>query len=60
MKSFSIKIPSVGRVLALSVILACLSACSQQRALKVKDFALKATTIYYGEKESVDSFDMYF
>lgn len=60
MKSFSIKIPSVGRVLALTAIFVCLSACGQNRALKVKDFALKATKIYYGDLDSVDSFDLYF
>ena len=60
MKSFSIKIPSVGRTLALTAIFVCLSACGQNRALKVKDFSLEATKIYYGDLDSVDSFDLYF
>ena len=60
MKSFSIKISSVGRALALMALLACLSSCGQNRALKVKDFSLEATKIYYGDLDSVDRFDLYF
>lgn len=60
MKRLTRKISRVGRALALAAIFVCLSACGQNRALKVKDFSLEATKIYYGDLDSVDSFDLYF
>ncbi len=60
MKKFFGNVARVGAALACAALLACLSACGQKRALRVKDFTVRPTTIYYHSLEDIDSFDLYF
>lgn len=60
MKKFFKKAVRVGAALACAALLACLSACGQKRALKVKDFTLKTTKIYYNSFDEAGSLDLYF
>lgn len=60
MKKFFGNVARVGAALACAALFVGLSACGQKRALKVKDFALKTTKLYYNGFEDADAFDLYF